>query len=198
MFSNFIKTSVIAAALALGGAAVAGNNDVGNTQAQPTQQQQGMSDQQGVQGSQASMQSLKSVRLASLDQQQIKDVQTQLRDLGFYKANIDGVLGSRTRGALQAYFQQQLSLVGQGRIADQALTGFGFAKTDIEKVRGVDESNGNNVRQNTNGQETPSTSPSTDKINNNNSGNMNQTTPSNGTQRQQPVQPQQQNQPQQP
>src|SRR5690348_4936147 len=93
MFSNFIKTSVLAAALALGGTAVAGDtgNDTngtnGNMQNRSQQQQQGVNDQTQGQGSQAMQgqqgvtnqsQSLKSVRLSSLDQQQLKDVQTQL------------------------------------------------------------------------------------------------------------------------
>ena len=203
MFSNFIKTSVLAAALALGGTAVAGDtgNDTngtnGNMQNRP-QQQQGVNDQtqgqssQSMQGQQGATnqnqnQSLKSVRLSSLDQQQLKDVQTQLKDLGLYKGAVDGVMGNKTRGALQAFFQQQVSLLGQGRITDQALSGFGFAKSDIEKVRGIDESSGN-VRQNTNGQDQQQQSPSP-SINNNQNRNSNQGT--------QPVQPQQQNQPQQ-
>jgi len=201
MFSNFIKTSVLAAALALGGTAVAGDtgNDTNGTNGNmqnrsQQQQQQGVNDQTQGQGSQAMQgqqgvtnqsQSLKSVRLSSLDQQQLKDVQTQLKDLGLYKGTVDGVMGNQTRGALQAFFQQQVSLLGQGRITDQALSGFGFAKSDIEKVRGVDESSGN-VRQNTNGQDQQQQSPS---INNNQNRNPNQGT--------QPVQPQQQNQPQQ-
>lgn len=203
MFSNFIKTSVLAAALALGGTAVAGDtgNDTNGTNGNmqnrsQQQQQQGVNDQTQGQGSQAMQgqqgvtnqsQSLKSVRLSSLDQQQLKDVQTQLKDLGLYKGAVDGVMGNKTRGALQAFFQQQVSLLGQGRITDQALSGFGFAKSDIEKVRGIDESSGN-VRQNTSGQDQQQQSPS---INNQNR-NLNQ-----GTQGTQPVQPQQQNQPQQ-
>jgi hypothetical protein len=167
MFSKFIQVSAVACALALGGTAVANNNDGAqnqSTQPQPqpqTQTQQQMQPQQQQQPQQMTQQApqpvqqnnLRSVRLGSLDQAQIKEVQTRLKDVGFYKGAVDGVLGNGTRGALSAYFQSQASLVQAGRISDQALSGFGFSTNDIERVRGVDNGNVNNQRQNTNGQQ---------------------------------------------
>lgn len=152
MIGKFIQASVLATALALGGTAVAQSGSGSSN----VQQQQGASNAQGsqnVQGQQGMNASVKSVHLAALDKTQLRDVQTQLKDLGFYKGNVDGVLGGQTRAALVSYFQNQLSLAGQGRISDNALSGFGFNKSDIEKVRGIDQSNGNQ-RQPTRGQET--------------------------------------------
>jgi len=149
MVSKFISTSFLAAALALGGTAFAGGTN--DQQSQP--QQQGMQQQQESSQQQAASSNVKSVRLTALDQSQIKDVQTQLKDLGFYRGNVDGILGGQTHAALVSYFQSQLSLLQQGRISDGALSGFGFGRNDIEKVRGVDQSNMNDARQNTQGQE---------------------------------------------
>ena len=152
MIGKFIQASVLATALALGGTAAAqsgsGSSNVDNSQGQSMQQ-----GSQNVQGQQGMNANLKSVHLTALDKNQLKDVQTQLKDLGFYKGNVDGVLGGQTRTALVAYFRDQLSLANQGRISDNALGGFGFNKSDIEKVRGIDQTNGNQ-RQPTRGQET--------------------------------------------
>ena len=176
MFSKFIQVSAVACALALGGTAVANNN--GGSQSQSTQQQQpqmqqgqqqqGQQGQQGQTQTQQTQQSVKSVRLTSLDQNQIKEVQTRLKDCGFYRGAVDGVIGNGTKSALTAFFQNQLTLAQQGRLSDEALSGFGFGQNDIQRVRGVDNGNQNgdqqnknntnndnvnNQRQNTNGQQ---------------------------------------------
>src|SRR3954466_5266014 len=99
MISNLIKVSVVAAALALGGSAVANNN--GGTQSTQQQTQQQVQPQQGQQTQQQGMNdNIKSVRLNALDQQQIRDLQTRLQTFGFYQGKIDGVLGQNTRSAL--------------------------------------------------------------------------------------------------
>ena len=176
MISKFIQVSAVSCALALAGIAGANNNN--GTQGQSTQQQQqpmqgqqmqGQTQQQQQQGQQGQMpqQNVKSVRLSALDQNQIKEVQTKLKDCGFYQGAVDGVIGNGTRGALSSFFQNQVTLAQQGRISDEALGGFGFSSNDIERVRGVDTSNTNNNnatnnnnssgvnngRQNTNGQQ---------------------------------------------
>ena len=84
-----------------------------------------------------------SVKLSSLDTSQIKDIQTQLKDLGLYGGNIDGKMGAQTKAALVQYMRTQLAFVNQGRIGDVSLTGLGFTKDDIQRVRGVDEKSGN-------------------------------------------------------
>lgn len=157
MISKFIQTSVVAAALALGGSAFAqGGNATPNapdTQ-KPEAAQPNKDNAQAPQKEQAAAaDKVKSVRLTALDPDQLKAVQTNLKDSGFYKGKIDGALGNETRGALAAYFQQQAAMAQQGRISDAALTGFGFDKNQIEKVRGIDEAKGN-ARENTKGQET--------------------------------------------
>ena len=146
-------------------------------------QKQGQQNVQGQQGAIGNV-NLKSVRLTSLDQNDLKGVQTQLKDLGFYKGNVDGMLGNQTKTALLSFFQSQINLARQGKISDQALTGFGFDKSQIEKVRGIDESKGN-VREPTRGQESPSNQ------NNQNLNNQNRMQQQQPTQ-QQPSQQQQQ------
>ena len=152
MFNKFIQTSAIAAALALGGAVAFAQTGSGSMQDQQQQvpQQQGQTGQSlqgqgqgqtGMQGQQQGAlkqqepvaqqsanpsQNLRSVKLSALDSSQIKEVQTQLKDLGFYKGAVDGVLGNVTRTALIAYFNTEASLARQGKIADQSLTAFGF------------------------------------------------------------------------
>ncbi len=93
---------------------------------------------------------LKSVKLASLNNAQVRQIQTHLKDIGLFKGNVDGNLGPDTRSALLAYFQNQVTLSQQGRISEGALSGFGFDRTEIERVRGIDQGN---VRQPTQGSE---------------------------------------------
>jgi peptidoglycan hydrolase-like protein with peptidoglycan-binding domain len=107
--------------------------------------------QQGQSGQQGMMGQLKSVRLASLSNADVRQIQTHLKDIGLYKGNVDGNLGVDTRNALTSYFQSQVSLAQQGRISEGALSGFGFASNEIERVRGIDQGNQGNVRQPTQG-----------------------------------------------
>lgn len=148
MANKLINATMLTAAVALGGTALA--QTTGGATNPPT-----AAPQQTAQG-QAMAPNVKSVRLTSLDKNQIKDVQKQLKDVGFYKGDVDGVLGAGTKSALLAYFQHQIMLAQQGRISDDSLLAFGFAKTDIEKVRGVDEAKGSE-RESTQGHEAPAT-----------------------------------------
>jgi len=103
-----------------------------------------------------------SVRLSSLDRQQVRDVQAKLKDLGFYHGNVDGVLGMETRTALSHYYLDQLKLVQNGRIGDSSLTAFGFNQSEIQRVRGVDFQRGNE-RQPTRGTDQPAQQKPTQK-----------------------------------
>src|SRR5512143_644648 len=110
MLTKHINPAILtmAAALALGGTAVAQSMGGMKTEprAQPSpsaQQAPAPSPPAATQPSQAQQEQatpmLKSVRLSALDQNQIKEVQKQLKNLGFYKAGVDGVLGAQTRAA---------------------------------------------------------------------------------------------------
>lgn len=173
MNRKWINAFAVAAVVALGGTAVAQQQGSSGMQQQQPQQssQQMQQGQTGVQGQQGIQGQIKSVRLTSLDQTQLKQVQTHLKDLGFYKGTVDGNLGQATKSALLSYFQSQVSLAQQGRISDASLSGFGFDRAEIERVRGIDQGQGN-VRENTQGRDL--------------------------NQQQQMQQPQQQQQPQQP
>ena len=163
MLTKYINPAILmAAALALGGTAVAqstgGMKTEPKAQPSPSAQQAPHVTQPAapVPSKAEAAPLLKSVRMSALDKNQVKDVQQQLKNLGFYKAEPDGVLGAQTRAALLAYFQNQIALTQQGRISDDALTVFGFGKSDIEKVRGIDEAKGPE-RETTQGREGPVT-----------------------------------------
>ena len=163
MLTKYINPAIfMAAALALGGTAVAqsagGMKTEPKPQPSPSAQQAPHMTQPAapVPSTAEAAPALKSVRLSALDKKQVKDVQQQLKNLGFYKGEPNGVLGAQTNAALLAYFQSQISLTQQGRISDDALTVFGFGKSDIEKVRGVDEAKGPE-RETTQGREAPAT-----------------------------------------
>jgi hypothetical protein len=147
MYRKIINAFAVAAAVALGGTALAqqGSSDP-QPQQQSQQMQQGQSGQ--VQGQQGMMGQLKSVKLSSLNNAEVRQIQTHLKDIGLFKGNVDGNLGADTRSALLAYFQNQVTLSQQGRISEGALSGFGFDRAEIERVRGIDQGN---VRQPTQG-----------------------------------------------
>ncbi len=132
---KLMNATMLAAALALGGTAIAQTTGGMNQPKSQSSQSQSAQQAPAATQSQAMNPNVKSVRLTALDDSQIKDVQKQLKDVGFYKGDVDGKLGNETKSALLAYFQHQVTLAQQGRISDDALLSFGFNKTDIEKVR---------------------------------------------------------------
>lgn len=73
------------------------------------------------------------VELSSLNANQAKELQSRLQLLGFYRGEIDGVIGSGTRSALQRFFQEQANLAAQGVISNAAIGMFG---TEVQDVAG--------------------------------------------------------------
>jgi hypothetical protein len=158
MHTKLINAAMLATALALGGTAGAQGTGGMNAPPQKTQPSKAQQPPAAAQPTRAELAvpALKAVRLSSLDEDQLKDVQKQLKEIGLYEASVDGVLGRHTRAALVTYFQRQLALAQQGRISEVALTGFGFDENEIQKVRGVDEAK-SSERETLQGHEGPAT-----------------------------------------
>jgi peptidoglycan hydrolase-like protein with peptidoglycan-binding domain len=64
--------------------------------------------------------------MSTLSAEQIKQVQQYLQQVGYYRGEIDGVMGARTRAALQRFFQHQSQLAAQGKIGEPVLGLFGL------------------------------------------------------------------------
>jgi peptidoglycan hydrolase-like protein with peptidoglycan-binding domain len=69
------------------------------------------------------------VRLNALTKDQAKTLQTRLRELGFYRGEVDGVVGDATRVSLEQYFRTQADLAAQGIISDATIGLFANSPT---------------------------------------------------------------------
>lgn len=67
------------------------------------------------------------VQLDTLNQQQITTLQTRLQEFGFYRGQVDGVLGEGTRSALRQFYQTQADLASRGIITDATVGVFGVS-----------------------------------------------------------------------
>jgi hypothetical protein len=96
--------------------------------------------QQGQMGqTKSGVERLDSVKLSVLDEEAAQNLQTKLQELGYYKAEVDGKIGPKTRAALSQFFRDQAQLVNRGRLSELALTSLGFEDSEIERVRGMEE-----------------------------------------------------------
>jgi hypothetical protein len=67
------------------------------------------------------------VQLDRLSRDQLRTLQTGLRERGFYQGPVDGVLGEGTRTALRQFFQTQADLASRGIITDATISSFGVS-----------------------------------------------------------------------
>lgn len=70
------------------------------------------------------------LELSTLSAEQIKQVQQFLQEVGYYRGEVDGVVGAQTRGGLQRFFQNQAQLAAQGKIGEPAAGMFGIQMSD--------------------------------------------------------------------
>ena len=78
------------------------------------------------------------VQLNTLTPEQGKEMQQRLQLLGYYRGEVDGVVGEGTRAALQRFFQRQADLASRGVISNAAIGLFGTEPADVEPVKGTD------------------------------------------------------------
>ncbi len=79
-----------------------------------------------------------SIQLSSLNGSEARQLQTRLRELGFYQGELDGIAGQQTRLALQRYFQHQSELAMQGELDQSLLSSLGVNLTSRAAVSGSD------------------------------------------------------------
>lgn len=78
------------------------------------------------------------VQLDTLTPEQGKEMQQRLQLLGYYRGEVDGVVGEGTRAALQRFFQRQANLASRGVISNAAIGLFGTEPADVEPVKNPD------------------------------------------------------------
>jgi peptidoglycan hydrolase-like protein with peptidoglycan-binding domain len=78
------------------------------------------------------------VQLNTLTPEQGKEMQQRLQLLGYYRGEVDGVVGEGTRAALQRFFQRQADLASKGVISNAAIGLFGTQPADVAPVKGND------------------------------------------------------------
>lgn len=60
--------------------------------------------------------------------QTVKEIQSKLRDWGYYSGPVDGIYGSKTEEAVK-YFQRKNGLNADGQVGDQTLAALGITPT---------------------------------------------------------------------
>jgi peptidoglycan hydrolase-like protein with peptidoglycan-binding domain len=78
------------------------------------------------------------IQLASLTEEQGREMQQRLQLLGYYRGTVDGKLGEGTRAALKAFFQRQAELAQQGVISNAAIGLFGTEPGNVQPVNDKD------------------------------------------------------------
>lgn len=79
------------------------------------------------------------LQLSQLSTDQVKELQQKLQDLGFYKGQIDGTIGRRTRAALQQFYSRQAQLAARGMISEDGASALGLSVNAAEPVSGSEQ-----------------------------------------------------------
>jgi hypothetical protein len=87
------------------------------------------------------------VRLSQLDQQQVMELQQSLQQAGYYTAEIDGLVGPKTKQALRRFYSEQAQLAAQGMILPAGAAALGLDQAEIERVSGQEEQEGGTDQQ---------------------------------------------------
>ncbi|MCS6804783.1 MAG: peptidoglycan-binding domain-containing protein [Acidobacteriota bacterium] len=81
-----------------------------------------------------------------LSRQTVRQVQQALKDRGYYDGAVDGIMGVRTRRAIQA-FQQEKGLSATGRIDEQTLKKLGIPLKEETTRSGAGASIGGGIKK---------------------------------------------------
>src|SRR5690606_12383120 len=114
--------------------------DAAHGQQQPTEEQR-TEQQQGQQERQMGKQSTAGAQAsgyASLNHQQVTELQRQLQARGLYEGNIDGIVGPLTRSAVRQ-FQEQEGLQATGTWNSNTAAALGIETSERQPVRGADQ-----------------------------------------------------------
>jgi peptidoglycan hydrolase-like protein with peptidoglycan-binding domain len=84
--------------------------------------------------------SQKTVQLSAMSAPVTRAIQRKLQRLGFYRGEIDGIVGPATRAALSAFYRAQANLVSNDKLLAEGASAFNLNASDIEPVRGEDQS----------------------------------------------------------
>lgn len=80
------------------------------------------------------------VSLNELDEEKIKSVQQELKDMGFYQGEVDGKLGPRTKSALNKFSDRQASLtrklIDNNQLTSVTLEHLGLDRSELQEVVG--------------------------------------------------------------
>ena len=79
------------------------------------------------------------IQLSAIDEEQVRALQTKLQELGYYRAKIDGIVGPKTRAALQQFYRKNAQLAARGMITEDGASAFGLDVSEMEPVRGKEE-----------------------------------------------------------
>lgn len=124
MWKTAAGTIAVFAVIALGGAAHANGDKTKpyGTSGENLEKQSGMEE---------------SVDLKKVRGEHAKHLQQSLKDEGFYKGEVDGILGAQTKEALKK-FQESKGLEASGNLDNQTASALGIEFSDIQPVRGTE------------------------------------------------------------
>lgn len=74
----------------------------------------------------------------------VTEIQTRLKNWGYYNGEVDGVYGSRTEAAVR-YFQQKNGLSVDGQVGNQTLAALGISPSDSGSASSSSGANSNDV-----------------------------------------------------
>lgn len=115
-----------------------------STQTTPQDTTGGVEDSSQVPGQDAMTQEPQSqsgsdaIELSAVQGEQARQLQTKLKEAGFYNGRVDGILGPQTKKALQK-FQEQQGFQGNGSLDQQTAEALGLNFDEIQRVRGTEQ-----------------------------------------------------------
>jgi peptidoglycan hydrolase-like protein with peptidoglycan-binding domain len=76
------------------------------------------------------------VALSTLSEAAARAIQARLRELGFYRGEVDGVVGPETRRALRAFYRAQAELIREDKLLADSAASFASSRPEAQPVRG--------------------------------------------------------------